>query len=64
MGKQNIQAEKVYSSYRRSAGLSFPTRVSLFLKKDTCQKKKTCHIFPFTLPRKSCQGKLAILNEA
>ena len=26
--------------------------------------RKYCHIFPFTLPRKTCQGKLASINEA
>ena len=26
--------------------------------------KKTCHIFPLTLPSKTCQGKLASVNEA
>ena len=34
-----------------------------FLNKGTCQGK-TCHILPFTLPRKTCQGKLASVNEA
>ena len=41
----------------------FPHECPCFLTR-TLVKKKTCHIFPFTLPRKSCQGKLAILNEA
>ena len=26
--------------------------------------RKSCHIFPFTLPRKTGQGKLANINEA
>ena len=34
-----------------------------FLDKDTCQGKN-CHIFPFTMPRKTYQGKLASVNEA
>ena len=39
------------------------TLANIVLDKDTCQGK-TCHIFPFTLPRKTCQGKLASVNGA